>query len=106
MFGHPWASPSWRFFNCASAQANFSKRLIFSNFFWTWLKHSLGISNFVKALASVACVLATCLQLSIIAETFTNVQLVWPQWLVVFFCPIVVMLIPNNLQKKRKLSGL
>ena len=36
----------------------------------------------------------------------TNVQLVQPQWLVVFFCPVVMALIPNSLQEETKLSGL
>ena len=85
------------FFNCASVQANSLQKLIFSNCFWMWLRRSLGVFRFVEALASVACVLATCLQLTILVEISTNMQLVRPQCLVVFFCLIVMVLIPNSL---------
>ena len=60
----------------------------------------------MKAPASVAYVLATCLWSAVLAETSTNVQLNRPQWLVVFLCPVVIVLIPNSLQEERKLSGL
>ena len=71
-----------------------------------WLRRSLGISRFVEAPASIACVLAMCLWLSILAEISTNVQLVRPRWLVVFLCLVVLVLIPNSLQEERELSGL
>ena len=71
-----------------------------------WLRHSLGVSRFVEAPANVACFLAICLQLAILAETFTDVGLVRPQWLVVLLCPVVIVSIPNSLQKEMKLLKL
>ena len=62
--------------------------------------------GFVEAPASVACVLAMCLRSAILAETSANVRLVQPQWLIVFLCPVVMMLISNSLQEERQLSGL
>ena len=37
---------------------------------------------------------------------FTDVQLVRPQWLVVLLRPVVMVLIPNNLQGEKELSRL
>ena len=70
------------------------------------LRCLLGVSRFVEALASVACVPATCLLLAILAKTSTNVQLVRPQWLVVFLFFVVMVLISNSLQEERELLGL
>ena len=67
---------------------------------------SLSVSKFVEALVSVACVLATCLQSAILAESSTNVRLVRLQWLVILLCPVVMVLIPNNLQEEKELSRL
>ena len=41
-----------------------------------------------------------------LAETSTDVRLVRPQWLVVFLCLVVMVLIPNSLQEEKKLSRL
>ena len=84
----------------------FLRRLISSNSFWTWLKCSLGIFRFVEAPANVACVLATCLRLAILAATSTDVRLVQSQWLVVLLCLVVMVLISNSLQKERELLTL